>query len=38
MDLLYEGRTWGWYRLDPTRWTSWDNAKIDRDRLRERRG
>lgn len=38
MDLLYEGRPWGWYRVDPSRWTSWDNSKIDLDRLRERRG
>lgn len=38
MDLLYEGRPWEWYRVDPSRWTSWDNSKIDLDRLRDRRG
>lgn len=38
MDLLYEGRPWAWYRVDPTRWLTWDNSKIDLDRLRERRG
>jgi len=38
MDLLYEGRPWAWYRVDPSRWISWDNSKIDLDRLREQRG
>lgn len=38
MALLYEGRPWSWYRVDPGRWISWDNSKIDLDRLRERRG
>lgn len=38
MDLLYQGRPWEWYELAPSQWISWDNAKIDVDRLRERRG
>lgn len=38
MDLLYQGRPWDWFRVDPGRWLSWDNTKIDIDRLRERRG
>ena len=38
MDLLYEGRPWVWYRVDPSQWTSWDNSKIDLETLRERRG
>lgn len=38
MELLYRGRRWEWYRHDPSRWISWDNAKIDMERLRERRG
>lgn len=37
MDLLYQGRPWDWYRLDPSRWISWDNSRIDLERLRERR-
>lgn len=38
MHLLYEGRSWVWYRIDPTQWTSWDNSKIDLEQLCERRG
>lgn len=38
MGLLYEGRPWEWYRVDPGRWISWDNSKIDLERLRDRRG
>jgi len=38
MDLLYEGRPWVWYRVDPSQWTSWDNSKIDLERLRDQRG
>lgn len=38
MDLLYEGRPWVWCRVDPARWTSWDNSRIDIERLREGRG
>jgi hypothetical protein len=38
MDLLYQGRPWVWCRVDPTRWTSWDNSKIDLEKLREVRG
>lgn len=34
MDLLYEGRRWEWYRVEPDRWISWDNASIDLDRIR----
>lgn len=34
MDLLYRGRPWEWFRVEPSRWISWDNAKIDLDRLR----
>lgn len=37
MGLLYEGRRWEWYRIDPSRWITWDNSKIDLDRLRETR-
>lgn len=33
MALLYRGRPWEWYRVEPTRWISWDNAKIDLERL-----
>ncbi len=38
MALLYQGRPWDWYRVDPTRWISWDNSRIDLDRLREASG
>lgn len=38
MDLLYQGRPWEWYRVEPSRWLSWDNTTIDVERLRERRG
>lgn len=38
MELLYQGRTWTWYRVDPSRWISWDNSRIDLDRLRAKRG
>lgn len=36
LDLLYRGRRWEWFRVEPTRWISWDNAKIDLDRLQSR--
>lgn len=35
MELLYKGRPWVWCRIDPTLWTSWDNSKIDLDKLRD---
>jgi hypothetical protein len=35
MHLLYEGRLWVWYRVDPSQWTSWDNSKVDLERVRE---
>ena len=35
MDLLYRGRPWEWYRVEPSRWVSWENSRIDLDRLRE---
>lgn len=35
MALLYRGRPWDWFRVDPGRWLSWDNTKIDLDRLRD---
>jgi PPOX class probable F420-dependent enzyme len=38
MDLLYQGRPWDWFRVEPGRWLSWDNSKIDLERLRKRRG
>lgn len=38
MSLLYQGRPWEWFRVEPSRWISWDNAQIDLERLRERRG
>ena len=38
MDLLYDGRPWAWYAVEPSQWASWDNAKIDLERLREARG
>jgi len=38
MDLLYQGRPWEWYRVEPSRWLSWHNADIDLDRLRAARG
>ncbi|MFB6353092.1 MAG: pyridoxamine 5'-phosphate oxidase family protein [Halobacteriales archaeon] len=38
MDLLYQGRPWEWYRVEPSRWISWDNSNIDLDRLRAQRG
>lgn len=38
LDLLYQGRRWEWFRVEPSRWISWDNAKIDVERLREARG
>lgn len=34
MDLLYQGRPWEWFRVEPSRWISWDNSQIDLDRLR----
>lgn len=34
MGLLYEDRPWVWYRVDPSQWTSWDNSKIDLEKLR----
>lgn len=37
MALLYDA-PWAWYRLSPTRWTSWDNSKIDLERLRDATG
>ena len=37
MSLLYQGRPWEWFRVDPSRWISWDNSAIDLERLRERR-
>lgn len=35
IDLLYRGRPWEWFRVEPGRWISWDNSKIDLDRLRD---
>ncbi|MFB6097340.1 MAG: pyridoxamine 5'-phosphate oxidase family protein [Haloferacaceae archaeon] len=35
MDLLYRGRPWDWFKVEPGRWLSWDNTKIDLDRLRQ---
>lgn len=35
MDLLYQGRPWDWFKVEPGRWLSWDNTKIDLDRLRQ---
>lgn len=35
MDLLYRGRPWEWFAVDPGSWRSWDNRRIDLDRLRE---
>lgn len=37
MDVLYKGRPWDWYRVEPERWISWDNTNIDIDRVREAR-
>ena len=34
MDLLYRGRPWDWFRVEPSRWISWENDRIDLDRLR----
>lgn len=33
MHCLYRGRPWEWFRVEPLRWISWDNSKIDLDRL-----
>lgn len=33
LDQLYRGRPWEWFRIEPTRWISWDNSKIDLERL-----
>lgn len=33
MDLLYDGRPWEWFAVDPGSWRSWDNREIDLDRL-----
>ena len=38
IDLLYQGRPWDWFRVEPSNWISWDNSKIDLERLREARG
>lgn len=35
MDLLYQGRPWDWFKVEPGRWISWDNTKIDLERLRQ---
>jgi general stress protein 26 len=37
LDDLYRGRRWEWYRIEPVRWLSWDNSKIDLDQLRDER-
>lgn len=34
LDLLYRGRRWEWFRIEPSRWISWDNSSIDLERLR----
>lgn len=34
LSVLYRGRPWAWYRVEPARWISWDNDAIDLDRLR----
>jgi len=34
MELLYQGRPWEWYEVEPSRWISWDNDTIDLDRLK----
>lgn len=33
MDVLYEGRPWEWFAVDPGSWRSWDNRQIDLERL-----
>ncbi len=33
MEKLYQGRRWIWLEIKPKKWTSWDNTKIDLDRL-----
>ena len=33
-DLLYEGKSWEWMRITPKRWMSWDNSRIDVEKLR----
>lgn len=33
IEHLYRGRPWEWFRVDPSRWISWDNSKIDLDRM-----
>ena len=38
MNLLYQGRSWVWYKVVPSQWTSWDNSKIDLKKLREHQG
>lgn len=38
LDVLYQGRRWEWFRIEPSRWISWDNTKIDVERLRRARG
>ena len=37
VDLLYRGRPWEWFRVEPGRWLSWDNSKIDLERLQAAR-
>lgn len=37
MDLLYRGRPWEWFRVEPSRWITWDNSTIDIERLRAAR-
>lgn len=33
MEKLYRGRKWIWLEIKPQKWMSWDNTKIDLDRL-----
>jgi len=33
LDVLYRDRQWEWFRIEPSRWISWDNSKIDVERL-----
>lgn len=35
MRLLYRGRPWEWYRVEPSQWISWDNSQIDLERLQK---
>lgn len=37
LDLLYQGRPWEWFRVEPGRWLSWDNSRIDLERLQAAR-